>query len=34
MDGSGMLLHQGALAFTLWTGKKAPVAVMRRALQG
>ena len=20
MDGSGMLLHQGALAFTLWTG--------------
>jgi shikimate dehydrogenase len=32
MDGSGMLLHQGALAFTLWTGKKAPVAVMRRAL--
>jgi shikimate dehydrogenase len=32
MDGSGMLLHQGALAFTLWTGVKAPVAVMRRAL--
>jgi shikimate dehydrogenase len=32
IDGSGMLLHQGALAFTSWTGKKAPVAVMRRAL--
>lgn len=32
MDGTGMLLHQGALAFTLWTGKPAPVAVMRRAL--
>jgi shikimate dehydrogenase len=34
MDGSGMLLHQGALAFTLWTGKKAPLAEMRRALAG
>lgn len=32
LDGSGMLLHQGALAFTLWTGLAAPVAVMRRAL--
>jgi shikimate dehydrogenase len=32
LDGSGMLLHQGALAFTLWTGKAAPIAVMRRAL--
>lgn len=32
LDGSGMLLHQGALAFRLWTGKKAPLAVMRRAL--
>jgi shikimate dehydrogenase len=32
VDGSGMLLHQGALAFTLWTGKPAPLAVMRRAL--
>jgi shikimate dehydrogenase len=32
LDGSGMLLHQGALAFTLWTGVRAPVAVMRRAL--
>lgn len=32
MDGTGMLLHQGALAFTLWTDTPAPVAVMRRAL--
>ena len=32
IDGTGMLLHQGALAFTSWTGKPAPVAVMRRAL--
>lgn len=30
--GLGMLLYQGALAFELWTGKKAPVQVMRRAL--
>jgi len=33
-DGLGMLLHQGALAFELWTGRDAPVAVMRRALEG
>jgi len=32
MDGRGMLLHQGALAFTLWTRRPAPVAAMRRAL--
>jgi shikimate dehydrogenase len=32
MDGAGMLLHQGALALRLWTGRRAPVAVMRRAL--
>jgi len=32
LDGTGMLLHQGALAFTLWTGQPAPLAVMRRAL--
>lgn len=31
-DGLGMLLHQGALAFELWTGKPAPVEVMRKAL--
>lgn len=32
MDGLGMLLHQGALSFEHWTGKKAPVSVMREAL--
>jgi shikimate dehydrogenase len=32
MDGMGMLLHQGARAFTLWTGLPAPVDVMRAAL--
>ncbi len=31
--GLGMLLHQGALAFTLWTGRRAPIAVMRRTLR-
>ena len=30
--GINMLLYQGARAFELWTGKKAPVEVMRRAL--
>ncbi len=29
--GLGMLVHQGALSFELWTGKTAPVAVMRAA---
>jgi shikimate dehydrogenase len=32
VDGLAMLLHQGALAFTLWTGREAPLATMRRAL--
>ncbi|MEF9438618.1 MAG: shikimate dehydrogenase [Candidatus Mariimomonas ferrooxydans] len=32
MDGSGMLLWQGVLAFELWTGVKPPVDVMRKAL--
>jgi hypothetical protein len=27
-----MLLHQGAAAFTLWTGQAAPLEVMSRAL--
>jgi shikimate dehydrogenase len=30
--GYGMLLYQGALAFEKFTGKKAPVAVMKKAL--
>lgn len=33
-NGTGMLLHQGTLAFELWTGRKAPVAAMRAALNG
>jgi len=32
VDGLQMLLYQGALAFSLWTGREAPSAVMRRAL--
>ncbi len=32
-DGAGMLLHQGARAFTLWTGIPAPLEAMRAALQ-
>ncbi len=32
-DGLAMLLHQGAAAFALWTGRDAPVAVMREALE-
>lgn len=33
MNGLGMLLYQGTLSFELFTGKQAPVAVMRRALE-
>ena len=32
-DGLRMLLHQGAEAFTLWTGREAPLEIMRQALQ-
>lgn len=32
LDGSSMLLHQGALAFEAWTGRRAPRAAMARAL--
>ena len=32
LDGLGMLLHQGAKSLSLWTGKPAPVAAMRAAL--
>ena len=31
-DGRGMLLYQGALAFSLWTNTPAPLATMSRAL--
>ena len=33
VNGLGMLLHQGAESFTIWTGRPAPVAVMRKALE-
>lgn len=32
LDGLGMLVYQGAIAFTIWTGQDAPVEVMRQAL--
>lgn len=32
-NGVGMLLYQGAKALEIWTGKPAPVAVMRQALE-
>ncbi len=32
-NGLGMLLHQGARAFTIWTGIEAPMDVMREALK-
>jgi len=33
LDGLGMLVYQGAIAFQMWTGVKAPINVMRRALE-
>jgi len=33
VDGLGMLVHQAALAFTLWTGLEAPVDAMRAAAE-
>ena len=32
LDGREMLLHQGALAFSLWTGVLAPLRIMKQAL--
>jgi shikimate dehydrogenase len=32
LGGIGMLLYQGVIAFEIWTGRKAPVAVMKDAL--
>jgi shikimate dehydrogenase len=32
VDGLGMLLHQGAIAFEMWTGRKPSLDVMRAAL--
>ncbi|MEW6144950.1 MAG: shikimate dehydrogenase [Thermodesulfobacteriota bacterium] len=31
--GLGMLLYQGALSFEIWTGRDAPVGVMRKAIE-
>jgi shikimate dehydrogenase len=33
MDGAAMLVHQGARAFTLWTGRPAPLDVMHAAMR-
>ncbi|MBI3620969.1 MAG: shikimate dehydrogenase [Nitrospirae bacterium] len=33
MNGLGMLVYQGALSFQLWTGRKPPIAVMKRAAE-
>ena len=32
LRGIGMLLYQGVIAFEIWTGRKAPVGVMKKAL--
>jgi len=32
-NGLGMLLYQGAKALEIWSGKTAPVSVMRAALE-
>jgi len=34
LQGLGMLLYQGVIAFEIWTGKKAPVLIMKKALTG
>jgi shikimate dehydrogenase len=33
LDGLGMLVYQGAIAFQMWTGVEAPIPVMRYALE-
>jgi shikimate dehydrogenase len=33
LDGLGMLVYQGAIAFKMWTGESAPIGVMRKALE-
>lgn len=33
VDGLGMLVHQGARAFEIWTGEKPSVTVMRKAIE-
>jgi shikimate dehydrogenase len=31
ITGMDMLIYQGAVAFQLWTGREAPLAIMRQA---
>jgi shikimate dehydrogenase len=33
-NGAGMLLHQAAKAFSIWTGRDAPLAIMRKKMLG
>jgi len=33
INGLGMLVHQGAVAFEIWTGRRAPISVMKRVLE-
>ncbi len=33
VGGQGMLVHQGAIGFEIWTGRKAPVEAMKQAIQ-
>ena len=33
LDGLGMLVYQGAIGFTMWTGHEAPLSVMHQALK-
>jgi shikimate dehydrogenase len=33
LDGLGMLVYQGAIGFTMWTGREAPLSVMHQALK-
>jgi len=33
LNGLGMLLHQGAAAFQIWTGKEMPVDLVRQVLR-
>jgi len=32
LGGMGMLIHQGAASFEIWTGRKAPIEVMRKTI--
>ena len=33
LNGLSMLVYQGAISFEIWTGKKAPVEIMKKAIQ-